>query len=147
MTEELLAEVRKLLMLDFDYEGTDIVARQSGARILQGISNGWLAAGVLGVSTVSAVFKEKSSSKKQANIPETVLYGMGKKIKIVSEPDYEAVLHMGGIGKPSVILLSRHFDEITVTCCMPKGVTSVVGLQQLMAHYTRRLPEWIEKQA
>lgn len=146
MTDELISEIKKILQLDVDYEGDCIVARTEGAMIMQGLSNGWLSAKLFGISKISETFVEGKSSDKRPNIPENIINGMGRKIIFRSEPDYEAVLHMRGLGKPAVVFLDREYDHFTVTCCMAKSITSFAELTQLMNFIKRKMPKWVESE-
>lgn len=145
MNEEFRKEIIRLLTMDLDYEDNALIARKDGARILQGVSNGWLSAKLFGFRGSFFLYKQ---IRKGANIKKKVLdvlYGMGRKVIIKSEEGYDAVLRMGGIGKPSLIMLRTQDDLIEITICTPKSFFSIFRVRNIEMRIFKKIQNDFER--
>lgn len=137
-------EIRKILLMDIDYDGDGYVARLEGPRMnYNGVVNGWFELRVFGMKSVKGYYRV--SGRGEYNAPEKTLMTLGRRVNLKTLPDATAMFHMGGMTMPTLLVMERNQQEIVLTVYTARNFYSFIRCNRLLRAFDKRMPSNVQR--
>lgn len=137
-------EVRKILLMDIDYDGTGFIARIDGPRVnYNGVVNGWLELRLFGMKSVKGYYRVSGRGDHKA--PEKTLMTLGRRVNLRSLPEATAMFHMGGMTMPTLLVMERNQQELVITAYSARNFFSYIRCNRLLKAFDKRMPSNVQR--